>query len=99
MQVSLRQGETFDSLLKRYDLVKATDEGQFVRIELKPKDESGEIVGAELHYDKDQAFISYLRLNMKNKNHLTHEFSAPKRDAIAADFFDLPKGVKVSEGA
>lgn len=87
----------FDSLLKRYDLVKATDEGQFVRIELKPKD-AGEIIGAELHYDKDESFISFLRLNMRNKNHLIHEFSSPKRNAVPADFFELPKGVKVSEG-
>jgi chaperone LolA len=86
----------FDSLLKRYDLVRATDEGDLVKIELKPKKDQ-EIIGVELRYDKKADFVAYVRLDLANKNKLTHEFASPKRTPIASDAYALPAGVKVTD--
>ena len=86
----------FDSLLKRYDMVFATEAGELVKIALKPKNDQ-EIIGVELQYDKRGDYVAYVRLDLANKNKLTHEFSSPVRSPISSEVYTLPKGVKVTD--
>lgn len=86
----------FDSLLKRYDLVRASEVGDLVKIELKPKNDQ-EITGVELHFDKKNDFVAFVRLDLANKNNLTHEFSSPVRSPITSEAYALPAGVKVTD--
>lgn len=86
-----------DTLLKRYDLVKAEESEGVARIELKPKAAS-DVTGIELHMAAKDGFISYLKLEMANKTVLAHTFKNPTHPALGADAFALPKSVKVTEG-
>lgn len=86
----------FDSLLKRYDLVSAEDQGKLVKIILKPKTDQ-EIKTVELHYDKSSDFVSFIAMDLANNNKLTHEFASPQRKAISSKAYALPEGVKVTD--
>ena len=77
-------------------MVSATQEGEVVKIDLKPKNDQ-EISGVELRYDKKGDYVSYVRLDLANKNKLTHEFSSPVRTSISSDIYTLPRGVKVTD--
>jgi outer membrane lipoprotein-sorting protein len=85
-----------DTLLKRYDLVKAEEVGDLIKIRLSPKS-PGDLVGIELHFAKKEEFISYLKMDLNNKNSLIHEFKNPSRAAIPASAFALPAGVKITD--
>lgn len=86
----------FDTLLKRYDFVKASEDGDLVSVELKPKT-PGDIVGIQLKLGQKDSFITYMKFDLSNKTQLIHDFKNPSTKAIAADVFDLPKGVKVTD--
>lgn len=86
----------FDSLLKRYDLVKAEQDGDNVKIQLKPKADQ-DVTAVDLTLSVKESFMSYLKLTMKNGNSLAHEFKNPQRVALPADAFKMPKGVKVTD--
>lgn len=86
----------FDTLLKRYDLKKAEQDGDTVKIVIAPKTDT-EITTVDLHLDTKDGYISFLKLNMKNGNHLAHDFKSPSTKELPADAFTLPKGVKVTE--
>ena len=85
-----------DTLLKRYDLVKAEEVGDLIKIRLSPKS-PGDLVGIELHFAKKEEFISYLKMDLNNKNSLIHEFKNPSRAAIPESAFGLPAGVKITD--
>lgn len=86
----------FDSLLKRYDLVKASEDGDLVTIELKPKT-PGDIVAIELKVSQKDAYITYLKFDLNNKTQLIHDFKNANTKPILDDAFQLPKGVKVTD--
>jgi outer membrane lipoprotein-sorting protein len=86
----------FDTLLKRYDLVKAEEVGDLVKVQLRPKT-AGDVVAIELHLAQKEEFISYLKMDLNNKNSLIHEFKNPSRAAIPGSAFELPAGVKISD--
>ena len=88
----------FDALLKRYDLIRAAEDGSEVQIFLKPKSESSELIAVELHLDMAQEYVSFLKMTLRNKNSLTHEFKNPSRLPVQGTAFALPIGTKVSEG-
>jgi len=86
----------FDSLLKRYDLVSAEESGDLIKIQLKPKT-PGDVAGIELHLAKKEEFISFLKMDLTNKNSLTHEFKNPSRANVGESTFTLPGGVKITD--
>ena len=86
----------FDTLLKRYDVVKADEDKGIVSVTLKPKVEN-EITGVGLKLDLKDSFISYLKFELRDKTVLEHEFKNPVRKPVGDDAFALPKGVKVTE--
>jgi chaperone LolA len=86
----------FDSLLKRYDVVTAEAVGDLIKIHLKPK-AAGDVSGIELHFAQKEQFVSFLKMELRNKNALTHEFKNPSHAAIPETAFALPKGVKASD--
>jgi outer membrane lipoprotein-sorting protein len=86
----------FESLLKRYDLVKAEQEGDLVKVELHPKTDS-DVTSVELHMATKQNFISFLKMTLKNKNYLAHDFKNPNQKPIPAEAFQLPKTVNVTD--
>lgn len=86
----------FDSLLKRYDLVKASEDGDLVAIDLKPKT-AGEITGIELKLSQKDSYISYLKFELSNKTQLIHDFKNPSTKVIPEDAFELPKNVKITD--
>lgn len=86
----------FDTLLKRYDMVKAEENGDEVRIELTPKSTS-DVTKVELKLSKKEALMTYLKMDLKGGNSQTHEFTNPDRAALAGDAFKLPEGVKVTD--
>ena len=85
-----------DTLLKRYELVKAEEAGDLIKIQLRPKT-PGDLVGIELHFAQKEEFISYLKMDLNNKNSLIHEFRNPSRAAIPASAFAMPAGVKITD--
>ncbi len=87
----------FDSLLKKYDLIKAEDFGDTINVQIKPKDPATELTQVELILDVKQSFISNLKFSLRNKNTLSHEFSKPTRTAIPDSTFTLPPSVKISD--
>lgn len=87
----------FDSLLKKYDLIKAEDFGDTVMVQLRPKDTATELTQVELILDIKKSFISNLKFALRNKNTLSHEFSKPDRSPLPESTFKLPQGVKVSD--
>ncbi|TWW10351.1 hypothetical protein E3A20_06880 [Planctomyces bekefii] len=88
--------QNFDSLLKRYELIKAESDEGVVTVDLKPKLE-GEVVGVTLKLSLKDSYMTYLRMDLKRKNSLTHEFSNPVRAAVPADAFKIPDGVKITD--
>jgi outer membrane lipoprotein-sorting protein len=86
----------FDNLLKRYDLEKAEQIGEEVKIQLKPKVAS-QLTAVELRLSVKDAYITYLKMSQKNKNSLIHEFSNPSHKPVSDDTFQLPQGVKVTD--
>ena len=86
----------FDSLLKRYDLVKAEQDGDMVKIDLKPKTDQA-VASVAIHVSTKDSFISFLKLTMKGGNSIAQEFRNPKRGAVPGDTFVLPKTVKISD--
>lgn len=86
----------FDTLLKRYDMVKAEENGDEVRIELKPKT-GNEVTAVELKLTKKDPYITFLKMDLKGGNTQTHQFTNPSRAALPADTFKLPEGVKVTD--
>ncbi len=86
----------FDSLLKRYELKKAEQDGDLVKVELTPKTE-GDVTGVELHLSQKDSYISFLKLTMKSTDYLAHDFKTPSRNKVKADAFTLPKTVKITD--
>lgn len=86
----------FDALLKKYDLVKAHKDGDQISIQLKPKSE-GEITAVELRLDGKESFVSMLKLTLRDKKTLSHEFKNPNHKPVPEQTFTLPAGVKVSD--
>jgi outer membrane lipoprotein-sorting protein len=86
----------FDSLLKRYDLIKADQDGDIVKIQLKPK-QAQDITDIDLSFSVKDSLITFLKLSLKNGNALSHDFRNAQRGALAADTFKLPKGVKITD--
>lgn len=86
----------FDSLLKRYELVSAKQEGDSVSVELKPK-EASDLASVELHLSEKNLLITFLKLNLKGGDSLAIDFSNVDRRPLSNDAFTLPKGVKVTD--
>jgi len=55
------------------------------------------VSGIELHFAQKEQFVSFLKMELRNKNALTHEFKNPSHAAIPETAFALPKGVKASD--
>lgn len=87
----------FDSLLEKYDLVKAETFDESVHVQLRPKNPATDLVQVELILDLKKSYISSLKFDLKNKNTLTHEFSRPVREALPPSAFVLPDGVKITD--
>jgi outer membrane lipoprotein-sorting protein len=86
----------FEALLKRYDLEKAEQIGDDIKVLLKPKT-SGEIVSIDLGFSEKKSHIVYLKMTMSNKLILSHDFSNPVFANVPNSAFDIPAGVKVTD--
>lgn len=85
----------FDSLLNRYDLIKALEDGDQVTVLLRPKKKS-DLEQIELRYAKAADYLTYIRLDLANKNRLTHEFSKPSKGTVPEGAFAVPPGVSIT---
>lgn len=86
-----------DSLLKKYDLLKAQTFEDTVHVQLRPKDAATDLVLVELIMDLKRSYISSLKFDLRNKNTLTHEFSKPNREPLPPSTFVIPEGVKITD--
>lgn len=86
----------FDSLLKRYDLVKAEQDGDDIKVTLKPKTD-GEVVSIELGFSEKKSHITFLNMILSNKTELSHEFTNPRFAPIKPNEFGIPAGVKITD--
>lgn len=86
----------FDSLLKRYELVKAEQDGDDIKVTLKPKTE-GEVVSIELGFSEKKSHITFLKMVMSDKVELSHEFTNPSFTSINGNEFSIPSGVKITD--
>ena len=84
-----------DSLLKRYQVLQAVQDGSLVQ--LKPKSRQ-DIKKVDLHLDLKNDYISWLKLYFRNGNNTTLDFRQPKRGQLPASVFALPQGVQVTKG-
>jgi outer membrane lipoprotein-sorting protein len=86
----------FEALLKRYDLEKAEQVGDDIKVILKPK-AVGDIASIDLGFSEKNAHITYLKMTMASKVVLAHDFSNPVFTDVPDSAFGIPAGVKVSE--
>lgn len=85
----------FDSLLTRYNVSSAFQQGKKVELSLKPK-ERGEIERVEINLDLDKNFIQSVKLNFEGGNYSFFVFSNP-RYLASEQGFTVPPKVKISE--
>jgi outer membrane lipoprotein-sorting protein len=86
----------FEALLKRYDLAKAEQLGDDIKVLLKPKT-VGDVASIDLGFSEKNAHITYLKMTMADKLILAHNFSNPIFTNVPDTAFDIPVGVRVSE--
>jgi len=86
----------FEALLKRYDLAKAEQIGDDIKVVLTPKI-VGEIVSIELGFSEKKSHIVFLKMMMSDNLVLSHDFSNPVFTKIPDATFVLPAGVKVTD--
>jgi outer membrane lipoprotein-sorting protein len=86
----------FDSLLKRYDLANAQQDGDDIKVELKPKNE-GELTSIDLRFSEKKAHITFLKMTLTNKAEVSHEFTNAVFTPIKDSEFSIPAGVKVTD--
>ncbi len=86
-----------DSLLSRYNIIKAEMNPKYVMMELSPKTKMS-VEKLVIHLDMKKNFISYLKLFYVDKNHSTFVFSNPQHKINDSTLYQVPKGVKVSDG-
>lgn len=86
----------FDSLLKRYDLQRAWQEGDDIKVTLKPKTDGG-LSSIDLEFSEKKGHITFLKMTLDNKTELSHEFTNPVFAPIKDSEFNIPAGVKVSD--
>jgi outer membrane lipoprotein-sorting protein len=86
----------FEALLKRYDLEKAEQIGDDIKVLLKPKT-TGEIFSIDLGFSEKKSHIVYLKMTMSNKLILSHDFSNPVFANVPNSAFEIPAGVKVTD--
>jgi len=86
----------FEALLKRYDLVKAEQIGDDIKVELKPKT-VGDIDSIDLGFSEKNSHIIYLKMTMANKLVLSHDFSNPVFKDVPDSAFSIPAGVRVTD--
>lgn len=87
----------FEALLKRYDLGKAEQVGDDIKVHLIPKT-VGDVASIDLGFSEKNAHITFLKMTMANKLVLSHDFSNPVFTNVPDTAFDIPAGVKVSQG-
>lgn len=85
----------FEALLKRYDLEKAEQNGDDIKVTLKPK-VVGDVASIDLGFSEKSSHIVYLKMTMVDKLILSHDFSNPVFTNVPDSAFDIPAGVKVT---
>lgn len=88
----------FDTLLKRFKIVKAAQTDYLIDITLTPIS-SSDIKSAELKLDTKKGFMESIKLNLGSSNHTTIEFSNPEKSKIPKSNYQVPKGTKISSAS
>jgi chaperone LolA len=87
----------FDALLKRYQLISSSKEGDAITLKLKPKTASA-VTTLALEVDAKQHFIKTLVMTFQNNNKSEFQFSNPAVQRVEPSTFKAPAGIKVVDG-
>jgi hypothetical protein len=85
----------FDTLLKRYKMVKADQDGDIVTVMLEPKSTTA-LKTVEVRFSVKEAYITFLKMSF-GANWQSHDFTNPSRAALPPGTFALPKDLKVQK--
>lgn len=86
----------FDALLRRYDLISASQEGDLIKVSLKPKTE-GDLKAIELDMSESKSYITHLKMILGDKTELSHDFTNPVFSSVKVSEFNIPAGVKITD--
>ncbi|MEZ4742784.1 MAG: outer membrane lipoprotein carrier protein LolA [Bdellovibrionota bacterium] len=84
-----------ETLLAKYDMIKAEQLEQVVLVRLNPKNKDGEITSVNLTIDLKKQFVSSVKLFFRGKNHTMVTFMSPRREKLGKNIFMAPKDVKI----
>lgn len=87
----------FDSLLKRYHIVKATHHGKEIYLTLNPKQE-GALSVIDITIDGKSFYVGSLKMTFSNKNTSEFKFLNPIPATIAPASFSVPAEMKIVDG-
>jgi outer membrane lipoprotein-sorting protein len=87
----------FDSLLKRYQIVKSTRRDKEVHLTLNPKQE-GALSVIDITVDGKSFYVRSLKMTFSNKNTSEFQFLNPAPASIQPTSFAVPSAMKIVDG-
>jgi outer membrane lipoprotein-sorting protein len=87
----------FDSLLKRYQIVKSLRHGKDIILTLNPK-QDGALSVIDINVDSKSFYVRSLKMSFTNKNTSEFQFSNPAPGVSGPSSFSVPASMKVIEG-
>jgi chaperone LolA len=87
----------FDALLKRYQLMESSKEGQTIALKLKPKTTSA-VSQLSIEIDAKQHMVRSVLMTFQNNNRSEFQFTNASAAKVDPSIFKAPEGVKVIDG-
>jgi outer membrane lipoprotein-sorting protein len=87
----------FEALLKRYQLMESSKDGQTIALKLKPKS-SGAVSQLNIEVDAKQQMVKSVMMTFQNNNKSEFQFTNPSVAKVEPSMFRAPDGVKIVDG-
>jgi outer membrane lipoprotein-sorting protein len=87
----------FDSLMKRYKIVKAVRRGADVMLSLSPNQDHA-VAGIDIAVNGKTYYVQSLKMSFINKNSSEFVFSNPTPASVTEASFQVPPGMKIVDG-
>ena len=87
----------FDSLLKRYQIVKSVRLNKDIILTLNPK-QPGAVSVIDINVDNKNYYVRSLKMSFANKNTSEFIFSNPSSEDMPGTSFEVPSSMKIVEG-
>ncbi len=87
----------FDALLKRYQLLESSKNGETIGLRLKPKADSA-VSLLNIEVDAKQSMVKSVMMTFQNNNKSEFQFTNPSIQKVDSSVFKAPEGVKIVDG-